>query len=1703
MKVKKVVALFLSMTLVLSLVFVTPFRSVKAETNAEYTTQENTGRLNRVPYNNETLASVDLGAGVYAAPIVIDMNDDGYMDLVVCSLSEAYKGTYIFYGSEESRDSEQDGYLLMDKGRYLTGPYGNVASSYLYDEQGNYVDTIVSSGSRIYKDFETDLSPTFYFPFVALPSTINGVSYDTDAIRNNYHTFVDIDGDSDLDIVRTISSWDEYGWSCKFNSDGSIWGSDGDGDPVHSWVLWGENTSGASIEESSYGELSTVNVLLDDGSNEPLDVYGASSAARFWDLDEDGDLDILLPSFMDDIYYFENISDVKNSNLNSSGMFLCAQGKNIKLSNGTNTSGLSDLQMELYMLDMTEFDWNSDGYVDLIVGEEDGRVSLLENTGLFDENGIPIFHAPKYFQTPADSLKSGMLVTPHSIDWDHDGDEDLIAGNSAGFITFIENITPSGGDLTNPSWDAPVRLTDENGNVIRHIAGYNGSVQGPAEEKLGYSVVTVADWDGDGIMDIMANDIWGKVVWYRGIEGETDKVCAAQPVTVEWQNGVKYPAYNWWKPSGNELVTYWRTTPFMIDLNEDELTDLVMCDYQGYMAFYERYEEDGVLKLKEGKRIFFNEDLSPMILATDTNLSNGKNRQKFVLADWNDDGKIDMIKNDSVSVRYFENVSDSDGEFVFRDCGTMYNLTIAYHTTSPTVCDWDKDGKEDVLVGAEDGHIYYLNRKYSIDDTAAAYHLVAHYDFEGTEPLTDKAIWGNVADDLNVNSESNVTISDGAASITGTGALYADDSADISPTEELTVFFKARFSGSTDGTPSIVDKRAFSSSEGGESRSFGVYAQDSVLCSTFSADPGKEGHNAASSVQIADDTWKEYALVISEGADGYLDSYLYKSKAETTASEDDFILIASHTGSTATDISDSHAPLVIGNSISFDDFALQQTFDDVRIYDTALTTEQLSKILPSNTEQVTDGSDEYLVSKWTFNGSDGQEYKDTAPCGNNSDTLISAGDDGTASFENGIVTLTGNGALKATDSADISPTGEFTVFFRAKISAVENFSFIDKRSFKPSSRPYGIFIYNNAYGAQINDGQLSSGTETPAVDLWRNYALVVTKDSETQFRYTLYASKGEKGTSDSHYMTIFSETFTADSIVDNDIDLLIGNDINMDSKSVTRSFDEVRLYSSALTLKQIANIEIDTTGVVTNLAYKQGTSISTDHAGDWYELNGAGMACLIDGLYNKVGITNTDENYENESIEIKLQFNKTYRVNEISLYAADPDARGGFPVNFKLQAETSGGWTTVVEETGYEVTERGWQSFTFEEVECTAVRLLSTKNSKIDDGNACGVLLVEFAVYGEEVENIALASNGTVITANPQSDWAEITMNGLYGMSKLIDGDCGREGITGGGKASSYQTTPIEVKLEFNGTYCIDKIRMYAGDPDKKGGFPVDFSLDVYTTEGWQTVAKRTDYQVTAEGWQNFAFDEVECTAVRLLSTENSEAFNGDGSSAGYSIRLYEFEVYGSPIMSVPALPEVHIGNGDVLPTGYYQDMYYIIGWTKDGKEVTTFDAADADAYIPEYIELDMMDIAVQQNLSQENVYRFIASVDDAEKYQSTGFVFSNTNKLPRIGGESCIQKANTNNSYYSGIKAVFKAGEEAKTVYVADLYGERCENSSALFIKALKLQSTKDLPKLYVCAYVTLEDGTTVYGNVGILDRTNQGIYDESQEEPEELDWT
>jgi len=603
--------------------------------------------------------TVDLGVGLWAWPLPMDYDLDGDLDLVVSCPDVPFNGLYFF----ENSSGTGVRYPVFEAPVKIGPGQKNMQISYV-----NGAPRILGRGVEYlrFRDSVTAM-PLPLFPRAELEKEF-------ESIRFSQWKYVDYEGDGDLDLMVGIDDWGDYGWDNAFDSTGQ-WTNG----PLHGYVLLLENMDGTY---RSRGKIMA--------GDQAIDVYGAPSP-NMEDFDGDGDLDLICGEFLDRFTWFEN-TGTRTEPVFAEGRFL------------RNARGIvrMDLQMEI----PSAIDWDGDGDVDLVVGDEDGRVALLENAGKLAD-GMPLFLPPVYFQQKAGRLKFGALATPCAVDWDSDGDQDLICGNTAGYIGFIENM---GGKFP-PRWNKPEYLK-AGGQVIRIMAGDHGSIQGPAEKKWGYTTLSVADWDGDGLSDILVNSIWGKVIWYKntGTLGNP-RLGPAQTLHLRPAADPAKPAWNWWDPGEGQLVTQWRTTPLAHDWNRDGLMDLVMLDPEGYLCLYERYREHGELFLSPGKRIFYEQkrasvDAVSGPLRLNVKEAGGSGRRKICLADWDQDGDTDLLVNGINASLYLNEGTEGEGVF-FRHMGPLADRKLAGHSTSPTVVDWNQDAVPDLLLGAEDGHFYY------------------------------------------------------------------------------------------------------------------------------------------------------------------------------------------------------------------------------------------------------------------------------------------------------------------------------------------------------------------------------------------------------------------------------------------------------------------------------------------------------------------------------------------------------------------------------------------------------------------------------------------------------------------------------------------------------------------------------------------------------------------------------------------------------------------------------------------------------------------------------------------------------------------------------------------------------------------------------------------------------------------------------------
>ncbi|RJR16107.1 MAG: VCBS repeat-containing protein [Nitrospiraceae bacterium] len=144
--------------------------------------------------------------------------------------------------------------------------------------------------------------------------------------------------------------------------------------------------------------------------------------------------------------------------------------------------------------------------------------------------------------------------------------------------------------------------------------------------------------------------------------------------------------------------------PTVVDWNNDNLHDLLVGDTNGNVIIYKNMGSNTAPVLDSGTII----------------LNTGDDRATSVVADWNGDGKKDLLVgtwSGNIQV-YLNNGTDTVPAF-----SSFYNLQVGgseFNITppgfsgnvggraAPRVYDWNHDGKQDLLVGEVEGYIYYL-----------------------------------------------------------------------------------------------------------------------------------------------------------------------------------------------------------------------------------------------------------------------------------------------------------------------------------------------------------------------------------------------------------------------------------------------------------------------------------------------------------------------------------------------------------------------------------------------------------------------------------------------------------------------------------------------------------------------------------------------------------------------------------------------------------------------------------------------------------------------------------------------------------------------------------------------------------------------------------------------------------------------------------
>jgi len=87
-------------------------------------------------------------------------------------------------------------------------------------------------------------------------------------------------------------------------------------------------------------------------------------------------------------------------------------------------------------------DWNGDGLLDFLVGEIQGHIFYFQNCGTRRE---PKFARGQFLVLDGQPLRFLHDTTPCAVDWDDDGDEDLLVSSSYSVAYLLERSYLDGG----------------------------------------------------------------------------------------------------------------------------------------------------------------------------------------------------------------------------------------------------------------------------------------------------------------------------------------------------------------------------------------------------------------------------------------------------------------------------------------------------------------------------------------------------------------------------------------------------------------------------------------------------------------------------------------------------------------------------------------------------------------------------------------------------------------------------------------------------------------------------------------------------------------------------------------------------------------------------------------------------------------------------------------------------------------------------------------------------------------------------------------------------------------------------------------------------------------------------------------------------------------------------------------------------------
>jgi len=322
-------------------------------------------------------------------------------------------------------------------------------------------------------------------------------------------------------------------------------------------------------------------------------------------------------------------------------------------------------------------------------------------------------------ESPSAVLSLSDQAWPCLADWDGDGDNDLLVGGGYGWPRVVINE----GTRNRPRYGEP-RLIHSQDKPIRFL---RNDILGPPENghNMGYPYPVLADWDGDGLDDLLCPNETNRIFWFRnrGRPGQLvfgprrQLLCDGFPDSPAMRARSALRA----KSSKSNHGVYpfepkrpfmWRTGIAVADFNGDRLLDFVTLEGSKPRAalFVQYRDQAGGLGLKRHSAIKLADGRE--VTEKIVNRPNGWT-ESFRAVDWNRDERIDLVYSVAGS---HHGTLDGGSMYLLMNVGTKASpvfappqtlacfgkpIRITNHGPNPWIGDYDHDGLPDVIACVE------------------------------------------------------------------------------------------------------------------------------------------------------------------------------------------------------------------------------------------------------------------------------------------------------------------------------------------------------------------------------------------------------------------------------------------------------------------------------------------------------------------------------------------------------------------------------------------------------------------------------------------------------------------------------------------------------------------------------------------------------------------------------------------------------------------------------------------------------------------------------------------------------------------------------------------------------------------------------------------------------------------------------------------